>query len=97
MHADEPYVLQGFFDVESDDVYQFHVAHSGQLKLSIDGHTLYTGAKGVNSRRFVPVALAKGMHRLTVTGRTGSDMKVKLQFGGPGAWFVSRNRFLHAR
>ncbi len=97
MHADEPFVLQGFFDVERDDVYQFHVGHSGQLKLSIDGHTLYQSAKGDNSRQFVPVALAKGMHRLTITGRTGSDMKLKLQFGGPGALFVGRDRFLHAR
>ncbi len=97
MHANEPFVLQGFFDVEADGVHQFQVWHSGELKLSVDGRTLYENAKGDNTQRFAPVALAKGMHRLTVTGRTGGDMRLKLLYGGPGAPSVGRNRFFHAR
>ncbi|MEX2113601.1 MAG: hypothetical protein WD845_10475 [Pirellulales bacterium] len=97
LHANEPFVLQGFFDVEADDVYQFQLWHTGQLKLSVDGRTLIDDANGDNKQRFAPVALAQGMHRLTVTGRTGSNVKLKLLFGGPGAQSVGRNRFFHAR
>jgi hypothetical protein len=97
MHANEPFTLQGFFDVEADDVYQFVAQHTGQLKLTVDGHTLYESANGENTLAYIPVALAKGMHRLTVTGRTGSDLKLRLQFGGPGTQMLSRDRFVHAR
>jgi hypothetical protein len=97
MHANEAFTLQGFFDAEANDVYQFVAQHTGQLKLSVDGHALYDNAQGANTLAYVPVALAKGLHRLTVTGRTGGDMKLKLQFGGQGTQMLSRDRFVHAR
>ena len=73
------------------------VWHTGELKLSVDGHTLYRAAKGDNTQKFVPVALAAGMHRLTVTGRTATDRKLRILFGGPGARSLSNQTFRHAR
>ena len=97
IRANQPFVVQGFFDAEKTDVYQFQLWHYGDAKLSIDGHTLYDGQKGDYSQKFVPVALAAGMHRLTLTGRTANDVKLRILFGGPGATSLSRDRFVHAR
>jgi hypothetical protein len=97
VRADQPFLLQGFFDADKDDVYQFQLWHYGELKLSVDGKTLYNASKGDYTQKFVPVALAKGMHRLTVSGRTGSEVKLRILFGGPGALSLGRDRFVHAR
>ncbi|MGD9722125.1 MAG: hypothetical protein AB7O59_12215 [Pirellulales bacterium] len=97
VRPDQPFLLQGFFDADKDDVYQFQVWHYGALKLSVDGRALYSSEKGDYTQKFVPVALAAGMHRLTVSGRTGSDVKLRILFGGPGAESLNRDRFRHAR
>jgi hypothetical protein len=97
IRSDQKFVLQGFFNVDAEDVYQFQVWHYGQLKLSVDGHALYSAEEGDNKQKFVPVSLAPGMHRLTVGGKTAQDVKLRLLFGGPGAASLDRDRFLHAR
>jgi hypothetical protein len=93
----QPFVLQGFFEVPIEDVYQFQVWHTGELKLSVDGQALHNVAMGDNAQKFLPVALAPGLHRLTVTGRTAADVKLRILFGGPGARSLSSETFLHAR
>ena len=97
VRAEQPYVLQGFFDVPDEDVYQFQVFHSGDAKLSIDGHTVYDGQQGDNTQKFVPINLAAGLHRLTVSGKAGGDMKLRILFGGPGAYALGGRSFRHAR
>jgi hypothetical protein len=67
------------------------------LKLSVDGRPLYNGTAGEYKHTFLPVSLAAGIHRLTVSGKTASDTKLRILFGGPGAESLSRARFLHAR
>jgi len=93
--ANETFVLQGFFEVDSDDVYQFQVWHYGDLKLSVDGKSQYLGQKGSYEQRFIPVSLAKGMHRLTVSGRASSDPRMRILFGGPGTLSLDGKKFRH--
>ena len=97
VRGEEPFVLQGFFEVDAEDLYQFQVWHHGDLRVSVDGHAQYSAEKGDNTQRFIPVALAPGMHRLTVSGKTAQDAKLRILFGGPGAVSLSRDRFFHAR
>jgi hypothetical protein len=93
----EPYAIQGIFDVDADDVYQFQLWHHGELTLPVDDKTLYTAREGDYTLKYVPVPLAKGQHRLIIGGRTGGDTKLRILFGGPGAQSLNGSRFRHVR
>jgi uncharacterized protein (TIGR03790 family) len=97
LDSDDPFLLQGYFDIPSEDVYQFQLWHDGDLKLSVGGTLLYEGKQGNGSQKFVPVALAAGRHRLSVSGRAGIDLKLRILFGGPGALSLNGKDFRHAR
>ncbi len=91
----QPFVGQAFFDVSVTDVYQFQVWHYGELKLSIDGVLLYSSEQGGFTQKFVPTALAAGVHRLSISGRSGTDVKLRILFGGPGALSLNGKTFRH--
>ncbi|MEX0679249.1 MAG: TIGR03790 family protein [Pirellulales bacterium] len=92
----QPYIFQGTFDASADEVYQFQLWHTGALSLAVDDKALYSG-NGNYTQTFVPVALAKGLHRLTVRGQTGTDTKLRILFGGPGALSLNGREFRHPR
>jgi hypothetical protein len=91
----EAIALDGVFDAAQTDVYQFQFWHDGDAKLAIDGHTVYDGQHGDEHQRFVPVALAKGLHRLKLTGVAGPNVRLRIVFGGPGALSLSGDQFRH--
>jgi hypothetical protein len=93
----QPFVFQGYFDVDADEVYQFQLRHYGALSLAVDDQTLYSAREGDFTLKYVPVALAKGQHRVTVGGRTANDTKLRILFGGPGAQSLSGRKFRHPR
>ncbi len=95
--TDQPFVFQGFFDVPTDDVYQFQLWHYGSLELQIDSAPLYRSREGKYEQRFAPVNLAAGMHRLTVSGHTGKEARLRILFGGPGAAPLDGQRFRHPK
>jgi hypothetical protein len=92
----EAFRLEGFFDVSATDVYQFQLWHRGELELSVDDAELYKQSAGQWTQQFVPVALAKGLHRLTITGKAGDPVNLKVLFGGPGATSLDGKRFRHS-
>ncbi len=81
--ANEDIELEGIFDAAKTDTYQFQLWHDGEFKLAVDGRTLYQGKPTRGRERFVPVALAAGLHRLKVVGLTGPDARLLILFGGP--------------
>ncbi len=91
----QPFVGQAFFEVSLTDVYQFQLWHHGELKLSVDGVPLYSSEQGSFTQQVVPTALAAGVHRLSVTGRSGADVKLRILFGGPGALSLDGKSFRH--
>jgi uncharacterized protein (TIGR03790 family) len=92
----QPYAFQGYFEVDSQDVYQFQLWHEGALALAVDGRVLYSVKEGnYDTLRYVPVALAKGQHRLTVSGRTAANTRLRILFGGPGALSLNGRDFGH--
>lgn len=95
LEQNQPFVGQAFFDVAAEDVYQFQVWHYGQMKLNVDGVSLYDGQQGNFKQKFLPVALAPGRHRLSFSGRAGSEVKLRILFGGPGALSLNGKTFQH--
>jgi hypothetical protein len=95
VNQNQNFTAQAFFDVPTTDVYQFQVWHYGQLKLLVDGLAVYDGQQGNFKQKFAPVSLAAGRHRVTVTGRTASDVKLRILFGGPGAVSLHGKQFKH--
>jgi hypothetical protein len=93
--AGEAIELEGIFDVAKIDTYQFQLWHDGELKLAVDGRTLYEGKPTRGRERFVPVALAEGLHRLKVAGVAGPDARLLILFGGPGTLSLDGARFRH--
>jgi hypothetical protein len=87
--------LDGVFDAVATETYQFQLWHDGDVKLAVDGRTLYDGKEGTDRERFVPVALAKGLHRLKLTGRAGPKLRLQVLFGGQGTLSLDGLRFRH--
>ena len=86
--------LEGYFDAEADDVYQFQVQFHGDLRIEIDGRPLDIGKR--RAWRFAPVSLAKGTHYFRATGKVTGSRSIDIRFGGPGAKSLDGARFRHA-
>lgn len=95
IRSNDPFVVQGFFDAPTEDIYQFQVWFNGQLDLRVDGVKLFEGADGNFTQKFVPVQLAKGYHRLTLSGKAGREVRLRVLFGGPGATSLTGTTFKH--
>src|SRR5262249_30988002 len=97
VESEQPYLLQGFFDVPADDTYQFQLWHDGEVKLSVDGVALYENKQGDQVQRFIAAALGAGRHRLSVSGKHGNGGLLKILFGGPGVHSIDGKNFRHAK
>jgi len=95
--ANQPFALQGYFQVPATGTYQFQIWHHGSLELSVDDERLYSGRDGKYQQQFVPVSLAAGLHKLTISGRTGSSTNSRILFGGPGSTSLDGTRFQHPK
>jgi hypothetical protein len=95
--ANQPFSLDGYFTVETEEVYQFQLWHRGELELAVDGLTIYRSRDGKFEQKFVPVNLAAGLHRVRIAGRTGKDSNLRILFGGPGARALDGKTFQHPR
>ena len=87
--------LAGYFDVPTDDMYQFQVRSSFPVRLEVDGKALEGEAMGESTPCwiFYPVALAGGTHKLRVRGTVTASPRLDIRFGGPGAFHLSGARF----
>ncbi len=91
----EAFELQGYFLVPKEDIYQFQVWHTGELKLTVDGTTILPAATGKFRERFAPVMLAAALHYLKITGRAGDPSSLRVLFGGPGTRSLDAAVFRH--
>ncbi len=89
------YTLDAYFDVSTDDVYQFQVRHNGALRLEVDGKSFYDATQKRAEVKFIPVSLARGTHRLNVRAQAAGEPKLTIWFGGPGAHYLRSDRFRH--
>ena len=88
----DPFSIEGWFEVPEDDVYQFQLHGSAEIeKLSVDG-IAQTWPRG-KTWWFVPVSLAKGLHRVNIAGKGTAQSTLEIRFGGPGAQKLDGSRF----
>lgn len=88
---DEPLVLDAYFDVPADDLYQFQLRSPRQVQIAVDATTVCRSEDA--GWKFIPVALEQGTHRLRVEVRGDGPAQLRLRFGGPGAQSVGAPRF----
>lgn len=91
VQANEPIVLEGYFDVPADDLYQFQLHSPRQVQITVDETTIGSSADG--HWKFLPVALKPGTHRLRVNVTGDGPPQLALRFGGPGAYSVGSRQF----
>ena len=89
----QSFVLEGYFDVPADDIYQFQIHTSAEPTIEVDSRVIGTAAR--LGWRFLPVHLAAGTHRLRIAGTFTLAPRMDLRFGGPGAQSVAADRFRH--
>ncbi len=93
--AKQAYQLSGIFQASREDVYQFQVRFSGSLRLDVDGVELFRGEDAQGSWYYVPAALSKGPHRLSLTGVAGEKPLLGLKFGNRGTASVTGKMLQH--
>ncbi len=91
VRANEPIVLEGYFDAPADDLYQFQLRSPRQVELTVDDTTICRS--GDERWKFVPLALKAGTHRLRVTVSGDGPPNLSLRFGGPGAYSIGGRQF----
>jgi hypothetical protein len=106
----EAFGMEGYFDVPppaqdtvaasaaevaAESVYQFQIRYTGNLKLAVDQRLLHEGSDGDHRQIFLPVALAPGLHRLRISAKGASDLKLQLRYGGRGTQSLDGERFRH--
>ena len=86
--------LEAWFSVPADDVYQFQLRGNVAVEsLMVDG-VRQDWPRG-KEWWFVPVNLAKGLHRLDLRGKGVAQPALDIRFGGPGAQGLDGARFKH--
>jgi hypothetical protein len=91
VQANEPIVLEGYFDVPADDLYQFQLHSPRQVQITVDEATICQSADG--HWKFVPVNLKQGTHRLRVSVTGAGPPQLALRFGGPGSYSIGARQF----
>ena len=87
------FVVEGWFRVEADDVYQFQLRGPSTLRISVDGKD-QVWPRG-KAWWFVPMSLAKGLHRVRIEGKADGEPDLDVRFGGPGSHRMDGVRFQH--
>lgn len=91
---DTPFTVEAWFSVPEDDVYQFQLLGNVKVEsLTVDGAS-QNWPHG-KQWSFVPVNLAKGLHRLNLSGIGSAQPGLEIRFGGPGAQRLDGTRFKH--
>ncbi len=87
--------LEGWFDVEADAVHQFQVGGSARINgLAVDGQVV-VWRRGEAPWAFVPVSLAKGLHRVVFSGTARRGQTLDIRFGGAGTRRLAAPHFRH--
>jgi len=91
VQANAPIVVEGYFDVPADDLYQFQLRSPRPVQIAVDETAIGSSADG--HWKFLPVALKPGTHRLRVHVTGDGPPQLALRFGGPGAYSVGARQF----
>ena len=87
----QTFVLEGYFDVSSTDLYQFQLNYKGNLELSIDQKELLN-TKENSGWNYVLAPLQKGRHHLFLIAKLQSN-KLEIKFGNKGVYSIGSKNF----
>ncbi len=87
--------VDGWVEVSRDDVYQFQMRGAEKLGITIDGRS-QDWPRG-KEWWFVPVPLAKGLHRVRIEGKADAEPKLEIRFGGRGTQRMNGATFRSAK
>lgn len=93
--ADGTYTIEGWFNVQDSDVYQFQFLGAAQLQVEVDGQP-QSWPHG-KEWAFVPVHLAAGTHQVRITATASGAPRLEARFGGQGAQRLAGWRFQHRK
>ncbi len=94
---DADFELEGYFTVADDDVFQLQIMPSDTRISSIcvsDVNIDWPRREG-STWWFIPVPLAKGMHRLKIKGTAGAALDMDVRFGRSGTKRLDGKYFQH--
>nr|MCU0874252.1 hypothetical protein [Pirellulaceae bacterium] len=91
----EPIELEGYVDVQADDLYQFQFRSPRRVQMKVDDTTVCSSDN--EHWKFVPVVLNSGTHRWHVTVSGDGPPQMSLRFGGPGATSIGARQFRSPR
>ncbi len=88
------FAVDAWFSVDAEDVYQFQLHGPAQLRVLVDGQP-QDWPRG-KEWWFLPVPLAKGLHRVQIVGKADAGAMLDVRFGGSGTARMDGGRFRHA-
>jgi hypothetical protein len=92
---DGEFSVEGWFDVATDDVFQFQILGPEKLSITVDGKPL-DWPRG-KEWWFVPAPLAKGLHRVRIEGKANGEPRLDVRFGGEGTRRMNGAFFRNAK
>ncbi len=89
----QPFRIGASFEVSADEVCQFQIKGNCKPELIVDGETISRVED--DAWHFVPVSLAKGLHRLRIRSAGAVDTALDIRFGQRGARSIGAPAFFH--
>jgi hypothetical protein len=93
--AGDAFEFSGYFDVAEEGLYQFHLRHALQLDLAIDDRPILKTDAKQPTLDYVPIALAAGRHKLTLTGKLTGPPQLDIRFGLRGVQRLKPSALKH--
>jgi hypothetical protein len=92
VEAFRPFRIDAWFSVPADATYQFQArVAAGTVSVTVDGHLLGSTREGAWA--YLPAALQKGWHNVTIAGIPEPPVGLEVNFGGPGSVPLSAPTF----
>ncbi len=88
----DEFSVEGWFEVPEDDVYQFQITGTATIQSFAINGSVQTWPRG-KAWWFVPVHLAKGLHRMNVAATATGPAALDIRFGGSGTRTLDGTRF----
>lgn len=98
--ADQPLILNAFFDAPADRLYQLQFEGNSIESVRVDGESVWQIEKDANRAvgwTMVPLNLKKGLHRFIIKGTTARKPTLQLRFGDAGCQAWIGTRFKHKK
>lgn len=85
--------IEGYFDAQENDIYQFQLFCSGEIEIQVN-HTTLLKENDCQGWKYIPVPLVAGTHHFSLKARL-KDSAMRLSFGNRGTYSLNSKIFYH--